>query len=228
MSDPVANMTSARPSAGPPGPDHTILLRDETALVRLSDALRGARLGILREPIGYRSDPGSADFATVETCFDESVAELRAAGAEVIDPITIPHLKELVPLWAGNPFEEESFQRYFAGTDAPFKTRAEVMASPLFEKTVQGVKDRWCKTTSPEAHYAYLKARDRLMTHVLEVMAEHRLDAIVHKAVEHTPTLIEHGINLPYVDQKGAPHIKGQKLMAHLPLWKVISEMANG
>jgi Asp-tRNA(Asn)/Glu-tRNA(Gln) amidotransferase A subunit family amidase len=41
----------------------------------------------------------------------------------------------------------------------------------------------------------------------MRVMADHRLDAIVHKAVEHTPTLIKDGINPPYVNQKGAPHL---------------------
>ena len=45
------------------------------------------------------------------------------------------------------------------------------------------------------------------MTNLLKVMADNRLDAIVHKAVEHQPTLIKDGINPPYVDQKGAPHI---------------------
>ena len=45
------------------------------------------------------------------------------------------------------------------------------------------------------------------MTNMLKVMADHRLDAIVHKAVEHQPTLIKDGVNPPYVDQKGAPHI---------------------
>ena len=52
-----------------------------------------------------------------------------------------------------------------------------------------------------------MEARDLLMTRMLAVMADHKLDAIVHKAVEHTPTLIEHGIKAPFVDQKGAPHI---------------------
>jgi hypothetical protein len=33
------------------------------------------------------------------------------------------------------------------------------------------------------------------------------LDAIVHKAVEHQPTLIKDGVSPPFVDQKGAPHI---------------------
>ena len=45
------------------------------------------------------------------------------------------------------------------------------------------------------------------MAHLLKVMADHRLDAIVHKSVEHQPTFIKDGVNPPYVDQKGAPHI---------------------
>jgi amidase len=52
-----------------------------------------------------------------------------------------------------------------------------------------------------------MKARDTLMTSMLKVMADHRLDAIVHKGVEHQPKLIEDGINPPFVDQKGALHI---------------------
>ena len=50
-------------------------------------------------------------------------------------------------------------------------------------------------------------ARDELMIAIMKVMADNRLDAIVHKAVEHTPTLIKDGINPPYVNQKGAPHL---------------------
>ena len=45
------------------------------------------------------------------------------------------------------------------------------------------------------------------MTRLLQVMADKNLDAIVHKAVEHQPTLIKDGLNPPFVDQKGAPHI---------------------
>jgi Asp-tRNA(Asn)/Glu-tRNA(Gln) amidotransferase A subunit family amidase len=50
-------------------------------------------------------------------------------------------------------------------------------------------------------------ARDELMLEIMKVMADNRLDAIVHKSVEHTPTLIKDGINPPYVNQKGAPHL---------------------
>jgi amidase len=68
-------------------------------------------------------------------------------------------------------------------------------------------RKRWTSDATPEQHHDYLKARDTLMINLLKVMADHKLDAIVHKAVEHEPTLIKDGVNPPFVDQKGAPHI---------------------
>ena len=53
----------------------------------------------------------------------------------------------------------------------------------------------------------FLQARGDFMTQVLAIMAENRLDAIVHKAVEHTPTPISDGTAPPWTDQKGAPHL---------------------
>jgi amidase len=37
------------------------------------------------------------------------------------------------------------------------------------------------------------------------VMADNKLDAIVHKTAEHQPTLIKDGINPPYTSNKGIP-----------------------
>jgi hypothetical protein len=45
------------------------------------------------------------------------------------------------------------------------------------------------------------------MVDVLKVMADNKLDDIVHKSVEHTPTLITAGIEPPFVHHKGAPHL---------------------
>jgi Asp-tRNA(Asn)/Glu-tRNA(Gln) amidotransferase A subunit family amidase len=79
--------------------------------------------------------------------------------------------------------------------------------SPDFAHVVRSSQERWKRSPDPNAHYEYLKAHDELMTGMLKVMADHRLDAIVHKAVEHQPTLIKDGVNPPFVDQKGAPHL---------------------
>jgi amidase len=51
----------------------------------------------------------------------------------------------------------------------------------------------------------YLLAREQLMTNLLKVMADNHLDAIVHKSVEHQPTLIHDGMNPPYPSNKGVP-----------------------
>lgn len=171
-------------------------------------ALRGARLGILREPMGLNSDPASEDFAKVAEIFDRAVAELRDAGAEIVDPIVIPDLKPLLAKRAFSAAEaDESYKRYIAGTDAPFPTRQDAIASPLFQQLLKPTRERWLRAVPEEKYHASLKARDTLMTNMLNVMARHRLDAIVHNAVEHQPTLISEGIAPPFVDQKGAPHI---------------------
>ena len=173
------------------------------------NGLKGARIGILRETMGYAAEPGSDDFRKVTEVFDKAVADLRAAGAEIVDPIIIPELKALLAKRANSAEDDErGFMEYFSGSaNAPFASRRDAMASPLFAQVLKGARERWLKTPSQAAHCEYLKARDLLMSYFMKVMADHRLDAIVHKAVEHQPTLIKDGVNPPYVDQKGAPYI---------------------
>lgn len=173
------------------------------------NGLQGARIGILRESMGYDSEPGSEDFKKIDEVFEVAVGELKAAGAGVIDPIVIPRLKELLALRAGSYADEEtSFNQYLSrSAKPPYASRDEARKSPEFPNVVKRAQDRWNRTAPAMAHYEYLKAREALLTNVLAVMAEYRLDAIVHKAVEHQPTRIRDGVNPPYVDQKGAPHI---------------------
>jgi len=173
------------------------------------NGLQAARLGILREPMGFHTEPGSEDFKKITAVFDQAVAALHAAGAEIIDPIVIPHLHKLLAKRAGSFTDEEaSFHGYFSrSANPPFPSRAAVAASPDFEQVVRRSQERWKRSPDPTTHYEYLKARDALLTGMLKVMADHRLDAIVHKAIEHQPTLIKDGVNPPFVDQKGAPHL---------------------
>ena len=173
------------------------------------NGLKGARLGILRESMGLGSEPDSDDFKKIDEVFNKAIGDLKAAGAVLVDPIVIPDLKALLAKRAGSfTDEEESFKRYFSRSpNPPFKSRAEAAASPDFAKVVRRSQERWKRAPDINAHYEYLKARDELMTNMLKVMADHKLDAIVHKTVEHQPTLIKDGLNPPFVDQKGAPHL---------------------
>jgi len=172
-----------------------------------ANGLKGARIGILRESIGLRSEPGSEDFAKVTAAFDRAVGELTSLGATVVDPIVIPGIKEALAKRASGPAEvEESWKLYFGSSaSAPFKTREEMLRSPEFAKVTEIAKGRLQAPLDEQRHYEYLRARDALMVAVMKVMADNRLDAIVHNAVEHQPTLIKDGVNPPYVSQKGVP-----------------------
>jgi hypothetical protein len=117
------------------------------------------------------SEPGSdAGRATwkfrikkVEEDFDRAVSELANAGADVTDPIEIPNLVDLLSTRAKNAQEDDGmFESFFSESNAPFATRKQAMASPLFSSATAG-RLRW-RPDPPEKHYAYSKARERLTT----------------------------------------------------------------
>jgi amidase len=169
------------------------------------NGLKGARIGILREPMGYTTEPDSEDFKTVTGVFDKAVGELKTAGAVIVDPIVIPRLNELLARRGagGGEGAGDGAAVYFArNPTSKFKTMADVRNSPDYGKIMRRPSDR-----KPTDGLSELVARDELMLEVMKVMADNKLDAIVHKAVEHTPTLIRDGINPPFTNQKGAPHL---------------------
>jgi amidase len=173
--------------------------------------LKGARIGILRESIGTQSEPDSEDFKKVDAAFEKNVAELKAAGAVLVDPIVIPNLKPLIAKRVGNPIAaDEALRLYLArNPNSPFKTREDYVNSPDIEKSFPPRNvERWKAPPLPfnaARLFEYVQAREELMTSILKVMADNKLDAIVHKSVEHQPTLIKDGINPPYTSAKGVP-----------------------
>lgn len=173
------------------------------------DGLKGVRLGVLRTPNGLNTDPAADDFARVDAVFETGLAACAAAGAELVDPIEIEGLNALLALRANHPTHSaEAFVAYTSELpDPPFRSKAEAKASADFAHVTELTKRRWAGNPTAEAYGRYLEARDLLMTRLLKVMADHRLDAIIHKANEHEPTLIAEGINPPYRDITGSPHI---------------------
>ena len=96
------------------------------------NGLKGARIGVLRESIGVGSEPGSADFQKVDSVFANNLAELKAAGALLADPLVIPNLKELLSRRAADsPTAEEALRVWLArNPNSRFKTRADIQTSP--------------------------------------------------------------------------------------------------
>jgi Asp-tRNA(Asn)/Glu-tRNA(Gln) amidotransferase A subunit family amidase len=173
--------------------------------------LKGARIGILRESIGFNSEPGSADFQRVDAAFEPNIAELKAAGAVLVDPVTIPNLKELLAKRAADvPTADEALRLWLARNPAsPMKSRADIQNSPDVGRIFPPSRaEQWKRPANPPdlAKWGeYLAARQRLLINLLKVMADNKLDAIVYKSVEHQPTFIKDGMNPPYITQKGVP-----------------------
>jgi amidase len=175
------------------------------------NALRGARLGILRESIGTDSEPNSADFKKVDVVFEKNVAELKVAGAVLVDPVVVPDLKKLLDTRpGGTPTADEALRVWLArNPNSPFQTRADIQHAPQVDRIFPPTKARlWKNPPAPvdlAKWGAYQVARRQLLINLMKAMADNRLDAIVHKSVEHQPTLIKDGINPPYVTNKGVP-----------------------
>src|SRR5581483_7167610 len=102
----------------------------------------------------------------------------------------------------------DAFRVFFSrSAHPPFQSKDEMLRSPEFAKVFRYAQERLRATSDSSKHYRYLLARDELMFRMLKVMADNKLDAIVHKTIEHQPTLIKDGTNPPWVNTKGAPHL---------------------
>lgn len=171
------------------------------------DGLKGARIGVLRQPMGIGSEPESEDFGKVSAVFDKMAGDLEAAGATVVENVEIPKLTELLAKRAGAGEEDQAWHVYFdRSANPPFGSSEEMAKSPEYAK-VTPQRSSITRSTGTSAHYDYLLAREELMINFMQTMADHKLDAIIHKSAEHQPTLISDGVNPPYVNMKGGTHL---------------------
>jgi amidase len=109
----------ARPADGVPTVDYTSVL-DPTGL-------QGARIGVLRGMAGFSPD--------ADAVFEEAIAALQEAGAEIVDPVAAP--SESDPAWGADTLPvlewelKAGLADYFATflpTDSPIKSLADVIA----------------------------------------------------------------------------------------------------
>lgn len=168
------------------------------------NGLKGARIGVLRDVMGSATDPASPEFRAVDLVFNRNVSELKSLGATVVDPIVIPDLRTLTAIRATHPeLAEQAMNLYFSRTpDWPFRTREAIANHPDMDKAIPPSKAAQWRTPRQKTDWArwgeYLRAREQLTINIAKVMADNRLDAIVHKTVEIPPLLIKEGMNPPY------------------------------
>jgi Asp-tRNA(Asn)/Glu-tRNA(Gln) amidotransferase A subunit family amidase len=122
---------------------------------------------------------------------DRAVAAMQAQGAQIVDPIPAPEiLKQVDKLYTDNVYEtEQAVDGYLAAhPGAPLKTLRDIL---LTGKVVPSRTTRLItnigKTTSDPGNLTVIQRREELRLTVLKMMADLRVDAIVHATFDYPP-----------------------------------------
>jgi Asp-tRNA(Asn)/Glu-tRNA(Gln) amidotransferase A subunit family amidase len=160
------------------------------SLVR--DGLRGARIGILRQAYERPTlDP------EVRDVFERAVAELRLAGATVVDSVPMPQLDSLFRAHRGqcNPFKFD-LERWIASTGnrTPVKSLEEIIRSGRYHASIQKRLELAEAVELPPEQNPGCRDRDEfregLRALVLHAMDAQRLDALIYPTWSNPPRLI--------------------------------------
>ena len=159
-----------------------------------AEGLKGARIGVIREPLDPRADPASPEYKQVRAVIDRALADLKRLGAVVVDSVTIPDLAaRSARIYDGNVFETEAAtNKYLAQhTNAPVKTLSEILLSGKVVPARAGVLINVIGHSTAESGYLQLLlTRDDLRQAVLAMMADQRLDALAYATFDYPPMRI--------------------------------------
>ncbi len=172
------------------------------------EALSGARIGVVRQI----SNTETADSEILQR-FDEALEVFRQRGATIVDPADIPEQDE-IPLgerWC--PRFKYDINQYLAslGPDAPVSDLGEIISSGRTHPSIRGALEFFMGIEgSPDENEVCQRAREnaeRLRAGVRGVIAENRLDALVHPTWSNPPRLIG-DLNTPHGDNSQflSPH----------------------
>jgi amidase len=179
-----------------PADSATIAARDHplpdysASLVR--DGLRGARIGILRQAYERPSlDP------EVRDVFARAVADLRLAGATVVDSVPMPRLDSLFAAHRGqcNPFKYD-LERWIVSTGGrtPVKTLDEIIRSNRYHPSIQKRLELAQAVDVPPERNPGCRDREEfregLRSLVSRAMETGRLDALIYPTWSNPPRLI--------------------------------------
>jgi amidase len=153
-----------------------------------ADGARGKRIGVLRQAF-----PPDASDPDVTALVDRAVAELRKAGATIVDPFDIPEFGEFGPRPHPHSEVRAAFERYLKTTGPGYpKTVAELVATqkfhPLHESGLLAAMNAPAPQVDPIVHK--LEADEtRMRAAYLAAMDAARVDAIIMPAASYPPKL---------------------------------------
>lgn len=156
------------------------------------DGLKGARIGVLRELF----DPAETD-PEVLRLMNQALADMKKAGAVVIDPVRVTDIKEIrdsVKRGAGRL--RHDFEQYLAtrGPNVPYKTLKEIVDSRKYHPFLEPNLQRALSIEGPPENNPDYQTNQRLYARlreeILKAMDAHNVEALVYPTFRHPPRLI--------------------------------------
>ena len=160
------------------------------------NALEGARLGVIRTPMDSETEPESEDYSRVKEVIDRAIDDMASLGAEIIDPVEIPELIELLDQGGSNHETEAAINAYLdQHPDSPVTSLREIAVSDLVTpRRLYSHLGALNRSTDDLEYMRAMAAREELRQLLLHIMAENELDAFVYATFDHSPALIPHDI----------------------------------
>ena len=158
-----------------------------------AEGLRGARIGVIRESMDPKTNPDADDYKQVRALVDRALADMRALGATVVDPVTVAGLESAQRAYTTNNFEtERAMNDYLAEHEnAPVRTVRDILVSGVVTPwRARGLINVVGRSTTDRGYLTILRVREELRRSVLTAMANHDLDALVYATFDHQTTVI--------------------------------------
>jgi amidase len=160
------------------------------------NGLRGARIGVYRAYI----DTSTTD-PEIKALAEKAIQDLKAQGAEIVDPFVIPGYADLIDdAFCGDP--QADINQYLAkhGQGAPYHTLADIVQSGLYLPYIESrLKDATAPkaatdtTSRPCSDTYHDEKKIAFREAVLAAMSKHKLDAVVYPTWSNAPRKVGDG-----------------------------------
>lgn len=158
-----------------------------------ADSLESTRIGILRDRFGSNSDPRAAP---VNNVINNALDIFEAAGAELVDPVTIPDLSSLIAQSSLHELQpKHDINAFLDGLrDPPAQSIQELYESGAYHESLELFKeivDQPADPTTDPAYWKSVAAQESLREEILYTLAKNNVDALVFPDVQVIPPKYE-------------------------------------
>ncbi len=144
-------------------------------------SLRGARIGVLRDAFGADDDP---DSGRVNRVVGEAIEAMRGAGAEIVDPVSMPDLPRFIEVTSlylsQSRYDIDGFLAKRPGSHTVGELYDSERFHPRLDLFTAIAEEAPADPEEDPNYHRGLAAREDFRRAVLNVMASQGLDALVY------------------------------------------------